>query len=44
MDWKLRKATWEDKTSIENLFVEMLQTIYNTEDVGEYKEETLKRF
>ncbi len=38
MVWKLRKATVEDKEKIEQLFIEMLMSIYHTEDVKGYQE------
>ena len=38
MTWVLRKATIEDKAKIEELFIKMLQSIYQTEDVCGYGE------
>ena len=42
--WELRKATLEDKKSIEELFIKMLQSIYHTEDVQGYEEGYLDKF
>ena len=39
-----RKAVENDKASIEALFIEMLQTIYNTSDVEGYEEGYLDRY
>ena len=44
MIWKLRKATEADFDRINELFIEMLQTIYNTEDVKGYSNGDLDRF
>ena len=39
-----RKAKEEDRARIEALFLEMLRTIYNTDDVQEYDENALDRY
>jgi len=44
MSWKLRKATLDDKEKIEELFVKMLQSIYNTDNVSGYEVGDLDKF
>lgn len=44
MEWKTRKAVKEDAGSIKNLFVEMLQTIYSTQNVDGYEDGYLDKF
>ena len=44
MNIVLRTATSGDKTTIENLFIEMLQSIYQTEKVDGYDSDYLNRF
>ncbi len=44
MDIVFRTATLSDKTAIENLFVEMLRSIYQTEKVNGYESDYLYRF
>ena len=44
MDIIFRTATFNDKTSIENLFMEMLKSIYQTETVKGYEADYLNRF
>ncbi len=44
MDIVFRTATWGDKEAIENLFIEMLQSIYQTEKVDGYESDYLDRF
>ncbi len=44
MSWTLRKAEKKDSDRINELFVEMLQTIYNTDQVNGYSEGDLDRF
>ena len=44
MDVILRTATFNDKTAIENLFMEMLKSIYQTETVKGYEADYLNRF
>ena len=39
-----RKAVENDRASIEALFIEMLQTIYHTDDVEGYEEGYLNRY
>lgn len=41
MEYTLRKARLEDATAINNLFIEMLQTIYGTDDVNGYNDDDL---
>ncbi len=42
--WKLRKAVKEDEYIIRELFIEMLQAIYMTENVNGYEEGYLGKF
>lgn len=44
MEWKTRKAVKEDEGSIKELFIEMLQTIYSTQNVDGYEEGYLDKF
>lgn len=44
MNLKIRKAEKSDFNRINELFIEMLQTIYNTDDVNGYEEGCLDRF
>ena len=44
MSYKIRKAIPEDEQSIRELFIEMLQTIYHTEDVEGYESRCLDRY
>ena len=44
MDWNIRKGIPADKKAIEDLFLEMLRTIYNTEDVKGYEEGDLDKY
>ncbi len=44
MNWKTRKAVKADEPRIRELFIEMLQTIYSTDDVDEYEDGYLDRF
>lgn len=44
MSWTLRKAEKKDSDRINELFIEMLQTIYNTDQVNGYSEGDLDRF
>ena len=44
MSWTLKKAEKKDFYRINELFVEMLQTIYQTEQVNGYPEGALDRF
>lgn len=44
MQWLLRKAVVEDKKRIEDLFIEMLQTIYQKENVDGYEDKYLYKF
>ena len=44
MNWKLRKAEPKDKSAIENLFVLMLQSVYQTEKVQGYEPDYLNKF
>lgn len=44
MDYKIRTAVPEDETRIRELFLEMLRTIYRTQDVDGYEEGYLDRF
>ena len=37
MTYSIRKAVQEDEQRIAGLFIEMLQTIYHTEDVKGYE-------
>ena len=39
-----RTATFHDKTAIENLFMEMLKSIYQTEMIKGYEADYLNRF
>ena len=43
MSWTLRKAEKKDSDRINELFIEMLQTIYNTDRVNGYSEGDLDR-
>ena len=44
MEYKIRTAVPEDEGKIRELFLEMLQTIYHTDDVKGYGEGDLDRF
>ena len=44
MSWTLKRAEKKDFTRINEVFVEMLQTIYQTEQVNGYPEGALDRF
>ena len=44
MDWKIRTGVAADISAIEALFMEMLRTIYNTDDVEGYEEGYLNKF
>jgi len=44
MHWVFRKATSNDKNTIEALFVEMLQSIYQRESVAGYEDGYLDKF
>ena len=44
MNWTLEKAEKKDFSRINELFVEMLQTIYQTQQVKEYPDGVLDRF
>lgn len=44
MNIVFRQATQEDKVAIENLFIEMLQSIFNTEKVTGYQNGYLDKF
>lgn len=44
MDIIFRTATIHDKTAIENLFIEMLKSIYQTETVKGYEADYLNKF
>ena len=44
MDIVFRKASVGDKATIENLFIEMLQSVYHTEKVDGYEKDYLYRF
>lgn len=44
MNWTLKKAEKKDSIRINELFIEMLQTIYNTDQVDGYSEGDLDRF
>ncbi len=44
MDMVFRTATLGDKTAIENLFIEMMRSIYQTEEVNAYESDYLYRF
>ena len=44
MDIIFRTATFHDKTEIENLFTEMLKSIYQTETVKGYEADYLNKF
>jgi len=44
MSWTLGKAEKEDSNRINELFIEMLQTIYNTDQVNGYSDGDLDRF
>lgn len=44
MSWILEKAEKKDSGRINELFIEMLQTIYNTDQVNGYSEGDLDRF
>ena len=44
MSWTLKKAEKKDCNRINELFMEMLRTIYQTEQVNGYPEGTLDRF
>ena len=44
MEYRIRKAIPEDEQRIRELFIEMLQTIYHTEDVEGYESGCLDRY
>ena len=44
MEWTLRKAEKKDEPEIRQLFIEMLRTIYQKEDVKGYGEGDLDKF
>ena len=44
MAYRIRKAIPEDEQRIRELFIEMLQTIYHTEDVEGYESGYLDRY
>ena len=44
MSWTLGKAEKKDSNRINELFIEMLQTIYNTDQVNGYSDGDLDRF
>lgn len=44
MNWTLGKAEQKDSNRINELFIEMLQSIYNTDQVNGYSEGDLERF
>ena len=44
MNWTLGKAERKDSNRINELFIEMLQTIYNTKQVNGYSDGDLDRF
>ncbi|WP_049945996.1 GNAT family N-acetyltransferase [Butyrivibrio sp. LC3010] len=44
MGYKIRKAVSEDEQRIRELFIEMLQTIYHTEDVQDYEPGYLDKY
>ena len=44
MNWTLEKAEKKDFDRINDLFVEMLQTIYRTDQVNGYPDGALDRF
>lgn len=44
MNWTLGKAEKKDSNRINELFIEMLQTIYNTDQVNGYSDGDLDRF
>ena len=44
MDWIIRKGISSDKKAIEDLFMDMLRTIYKTDDVEGYEEGYLDKF
>lgn len=44
MEYKIRIAVPEDEEKIRELFLEMLRTIYHTDDVKGYGEGDLDRF
>ncbi len=44
MNWKTRKAVKADEPRIRELFIEMLQTIYSTDDVSGYEDGYLDKF
>ena len=44
MDYLIRMATKEDEKSIRSLFIEMLRTIYHTDDVKGYEDGYLDRY
>ena len=44
MKWNIRKAKKEDESRIRELFIEMLQAIYHTQNVCGYKEGYLDKF
>ena len=43
-EWTLRTAKSNDESAIRSLFIEMLKTIYNTDDVNGYEDGYLDRF
>lgn len=44
MKFEIRKAEYTDKNRIRELFILMLKTIYNTEEVEEYEEGYLEKY
>jgi len=44
MEYKIRRAMPADEQRIRELFIEMLQTIYHTEDVEGYETGSLDRY
>lgn len=44
MEWKTRKAIKEDEDRIKELFIEMLQTIYSSQNVNGYEDGYLDKF
>lgn len=44
MEWTIRRAVKNDKAQINELFIEMLQTIYNEKNMDGYEEGYLDKF
>lgn len=44
MEWTIRRAVKNDESRINELFIEMLQTIYNEKNSDGYEEGYLDRF